>query len=65
VKREVLHVLLQERTKIGEGFQTVPSRPCGKGRLEVKAKVMQSGLLEKLSIWAQFLCLKYCITTKL
>jgi len=65
VKRAVLLVLLQEKTKIGEGLQAVPSRPSGKGRLEVKAKVLQSGLLEKLRIWAQFLCLKDCITTKL
>ena len=40
MKREVLHVLLQEKTKIGEGFQALPSRPSGKGRLEVKAKVV-------------------------
>jgi hypothetical protein len=32
----------------------VPFRPSGKGRLVIKAKVM----LEKLSIWAEFVCLK-------
>ena len=40
MKREELHVLLQEKAKIGEGFRAVPSRPSGKGRLQVKAKDM-------------------------